>query len=160
MKSIILTFIISAFVFSLIRYFFKGNEKRMIRPHQIKINELSVTMDRLLENKLDFDFFGITSNGIDCIYFMFEDSVINIDFEVMRIEQREYVEDYIIFAKENDFEVKVTSYDNQFNNSSLEKAKVYKMILNADKSKAEQIGADIQKVVFKNDSSTDFEIVP
>ncbi len=41
----------------------------MLRAEQIKIAELKLVLTRLQKGKLEFDFFGITSNGIDCIYF-------------------------------------------------------------------------------------------
>ena len=160
MKNVIVTVIISVFIYSLIRYFFKGSKKRVVHPRYININELGPVIELLFENKLEFDFFGITSNGIDCVYFMLEDSVINIDFEVMSEEQIKYVDKYKVYAKSKGYELNETTYGNKPNYSGLKDAPVYKILINADKTLAERVGKEIQNEVFGNDLNTDFEIVP
>jgi hypothetical protein len=37
---------------------------------QITIDKLAEELTRLKDGKTEFDFFGITSNGTDCIYFI------------------------------------------------------------------------------------------
>ncbi|MGB1039599.1 MAG: hypothetical protein ACPGVD_01850, partial [Flavobacteriales bacterium] len=122
--------------------------------------ELGNVIGNLVQNKLEFDFFGITSNGIDCIYFVMDGTVINIDFEIMREEQKQYLERYKYYARRKGYELKETTYGNKSNYDGPEEAPVYKIVINGDKALANQVGMEIQNEVFRNDLNTSFEVVP
>ncbi|MBK8557185.1 MAG: hypothetical protein IPL65_16095 [Lewinellaceae bacterium] len=59
----------------------------MTRAEQIKIADLKSVLARLQNRQLEFDFFGITSNGVDCIYFVSDKNEYAIEFEVMTDDQ-------------------------------------------------------------------------
>tara|TARA_B110000037_G_scaffold200714_1_gene241495 strand:+ start:167 stop:664 length:498 start_codon:yes stop_codon:yes gene_type:complete len=165
MKNVLLVFVISIFIFLILSYFLKdkkvSNENdSTIIASQIKFEELGGVIDNSIGNKLEYDFFGITSNGIDCIYFVMDGPVINIDFEIMIEEQLQYIERFKYYANRNDYQLKEITYGNKPKYGDSKEAPVYKMIINGDKTSAEEIGIEIQKEVFKNDNSTNFEIVP
>jgi len=46
-----------------------GNNPIIQVAKQIQLTELESVMTQLLDGKMEYDFFGITSDGIDCIYF-------------------------------------------------------------------------------------------
>lgn len=48
------------------------------RAKQIEISQLSGELELLEQNKTEFDFIGITSTGIDCIYFVKDNSKFHI----------------------------------------------------------------------------------
>jgi len=127
---------------------------------QITLNELESVMERLKSKTLEYDFFGITSNGTDCIYFVDDKGQINIDFEVMADEQKQYVEMLKRFALDNGIKVKETTYKNKPQYNDLLEAPVYKLEINADTKTATEIGRKIMTSVFDCNEATKFEVVP
>jgi len=164
MKRVIYVFLVSVLIFAILHYFFgkrdNKTERSLFVAKQIKFDGLGKVIEQLLSNELDYDFFGITSNGVDCIYFVLDDSLLNIDYEIMLESQKQFVEKYKYFAKTNGFEIKTLSYGNKPKYSSVSEAPVYKMIIEGDRSYVERIGIEIQEYVFKNNASTSFDIVP
>ncbi len=47
---------------------------------QITITQLAKELELLRAGKTEFDFIGITSNGVDCIYFINNKDRFNIEF--------------------------------------------------------------------------------
>ncbi|MEQ9425806.1 MAG: hypothetical protein RJQ09_15380 [Cyclobacteriaceae bacterium] len=137
-----------------------GNDHTVRVAKQIQLEELESVMTDLLNGKLEYDFFGITSNGIDCIYFADDGGKINIEFEVMTNEQKPYVDKITDFAKRNNYNLIKTTYGNKPHYSELKEAPVYKLELNADKSKATQIGTEIMKTIFNKNELTKLDVVP
>ena len=160
MKNIILIVIVGVLLLLIFLYFIKNRKNNPLFAKGITLHEIGIQIDLLIQDKLEYDFFGITSNGIDCIYFVRNDSKINIEFEVMNENQKNFVEKYKEFAKKNDFEIECLTYGNKPNFANTEEAPVYRMLINADKNKAEAIGVEIQKHVFNNNESSVFVIVP
>jgi hypothetical protein len=127
---------------------------------QIQLTELESVMTQLLDGKMEYDFFGITSDGIDCIYFADSNGKINIEFEVMTNDQKPYVEKLNSFANKKNFKIIKMSYGNKPHYSELKEAPVYKLELNADKYKATEIGIEIMKTIFNKNGMTKFDVVP
>jgi hypothetical protein len=146
-------------IFNSIASFFKSTGGKFI-PRQIKLNELESTLQQLLDKKLEYDFFGITSNGIDCIYFVIDEGKINIDFEIMIDEQKPFVDKIRKFALDNGFRIVETTYGNKPQYKNVKTAPVYKIEINADKNIALEIGEKIMTSVFNCNESTIFEVVP
>lgn len=130
-----------------------------IRAKQIRITELNEQLGLLKQNKTEFDFIGITSNGIDCIYFMKDNDTFQIDYEAMIESQIPYIEALKTFASQNGYEVQMTTYGNkpQYNSPQ---APVLKIITNSDLEETVAIGQKIQKTIFKNNIDTVYEVVP
>jgi len=137
-----------------------GNKQIIQVAKQIQLDELESVMTQLLNKKLEYDFFGITSNGIDCIYFVDNNGKINIEFEVMANDQKPYVEKISSYAKKNNYNLIKTTYGNKPHYSELKEAPVYKLELNADKQKATEIGTEIMTKIFNKNGTTKFDVVP
>lgn len=137
-----------------------GNNQNLKVAKQIQLNELESVMNQLLNGQLEFEFFGITSDGIDCIYFANSNGMINIEFEVMTNDQKPYVEKITSFANKNNYNLVKMTYGNKPHYSDLKEAPVYKLELNADKYKATEIGKEIMNKIFNKNGTTKFDVVP
>ena len=134
-------------------------DKIIQQAKQIEIAQLSGELKLLELNKTEFDFIGITSNGIDCIYFVQENGKFQIEFEAMTENQIPYIEQLKSFANQNGFEIQMTTYGNkpQYN---VAEAPVLKIVTNSDLEKTAEIGQKIQQNVFNNKAETKYEVVP
>jgi hypothetical protein len=146
-------------IFNRIGSFLKSSGSKFI-ARQIKLDGLGLTLQQLLDKKLEYDFFGITSNGIDCVYFVDDKGKINIDFEVMMEGQKPFVDKLRKFASDNGFKVMDTTYGNKPQYKEVKNAPVYKIEINADINTAVEIGEKIMTSVFNCNESTIFEVVP
>lgn len=126
----------------------------------LQLDELESHIEKLINGKLEFDFFGITSSGVDCIFFVNNEGKINIEYEVMSNEQKPYVEKLTHFASKNGYSTSTTTYGNQPHYSGTKEAPVYVIELLATKEKATAVGTSIMKTIFNSDESTEFVIVP
>lgn len=126
----------------------------------LQLDQLESYIAQLIDGELEFDFFGITSSEIDCIYFVNNQGKINIEYEVMYNEQKPYVEKLTHFASKNGFSTSTTTYGNQPHYSETKEAPVYSIELQATKEKAAEVGTTIMKTIFNSDESTEFIIVP
>lgn len=138
----------------------KKKNKYSQETRQINLNELQSVINDLLENKLEYDFFGISSDGIDCIYFSNNKGKINIEFEVMTNEQKPYVEKFESFAKKNNYQITKTTYGVKPNYPELNEAPLYRIEMNADRWKATELGIEIMKTIFEKNETTNFTILP
>lgn len=129
------------------------------RAKQIEIAQLSGELKLLEENKSEFDFIGITSNGIDCIYFVKDSGKFQIEFEAMTDQQIPYIDKLKTFATQNGFEIQMTTYGNKPQYDSKE-APVLKIITNSNLEKIAEIGQKIQKDIFNNQAETKYDVVP
>jgi hypothetical protein len=138
-----------------------GNKKPLIQvARQIKLDQLETVMEQLISKNLEYDFFGITSNGIDCIYFVDNSGKLNIEFEVMVNEQKPFVDKIKEFAETSGYKVIKTTYGNKPRYDDLKEAPVYKIEINADTKTATEIGTRIMTEIFKCDMTTKFDVVP
>ena len=160
MKSIIIMGILSG----ILSLFGCGNktgktESFIQRAKQIEITQLSGELALLEQNKTEFDFIGITSNGIDCIYFVKDNDKFQIEFEAMTEKQIPYIEKLKSFANQNGYKIQMTTYGNkpQYNASE---ASVLKIITNSNLEKTAEIGQKLQKNIFNNRAETKYDIVP
>ena len=80
---------------------------------QIEITQLRGQLTLLEQNKTEFDFIGITSNGIDCIYFVKDNGKFQIEFEAMAEIQIPYIDKLKSFADQNGYETQMTTYGNK-----------------------------------------------
>jgi len=81
----------------------KTNQPLIQMAEMIKINGLQNALIKLQSDKTEFQFIGITSNGIDCIYFVYEKGKFNLEFEAMIEEQIPYIDKLKDFASSNNF---------------------------------------------------------
>lgn len=159
-KSIIIMGILSG-ILSLFGCVNKTNKSESFiqQAKQIEIVQLSGELKLLEQKKTEFDFFGITSNGIDCIYFVRDNGKFQIEFEAMTDNQIPYIDKLKTFATQNGFEIQMTTYGNKPHYDAKE-APVLKIITNSNIEKTAEIGQKIQKDIFNNKADTKYDIVP
>ncbi len=138
-----------------------GNKKPMIQvAKRIKLDQLETVMEQLKNKNLEYDFFGITSNGVDCIYFVDNNGKINIEFEAMVNEQKPYIDKIKEFGKSNGYQVTMTTYGNKPRYEDLKEAPVVKIESNLDTKSATEFGKRIMKEIFNCNELTEFDVVP
>ena len=135
------------------------SENFIQRAKLIQITQLDEELKLLEQNKTEFDFIGITSNGIDCIYFVKDNDKFQIEFEAMTEQQIPYIDKLKTFATQNGFEVQMTTYGNKPKYNA-EEATVLKIVTNSNLKNTAEIGNKIQKEIFGNKTETKFEVVP
>ncbi len=136
-----------------------SNADYSLRAKQIKITELKEELILLKQGKTEFDFIGITSNGIDCIYFVKDSDTFQIEFEAMSKDQIPFIDKLKAFATENGYKTEMTTYGNKPQYNSNE-APVLKIRTNSELEETVAIGQKIQKDIFANHQETLYDIVP
>lgn len=135
-------------------------QQTMLRVDQIKIEGLKGALTKLQNGQTEYNFIGITSNGVDCIYFVFENGQYNLEFEAMGKDQLPFIDKLTEFAKANNFKNLMMTYDNQPNYQSDKPAPVLRIEINSTLDEAAKLGAKIQSEVFNNDDKTVYDVVP
>jgi len=127
---------------------------------QITIVQLDKELELLKAGKTEFDFIGITSNGVDCIYFMKNEDNFNIEFEAMTEIQIPFIEKLKEYATSKGFQHNMTTYGNKPHYNSVKHAPVLKIETNTNISETARIGEEIQSSIFRNNSETKYDVVP
>ncbi len=130
------------------------------KAESINLKHLPDVLDRLVQNQMEHDFFGITSNGVDCLYFAQEDGKLCIEYEVMTNAQIPFVDQLKAFADKRGLPVVETTYGNKPQYASSTDAPVYRIQVTANIREVAQLGETIMKEVFECNDSTTFEVVP
>ena len=125
-----------------------------------KIEDLSPALQKLQRSKSEDDFFGITSNGIDCIYFIKANDNFNIEFEVMDEEQKSFFRELERYAENHDLPFILTTKNNQPLYKSDDPAPVIRFLTNSSIDRTIDIAKDIQETIFTHNSETFYNIVP
>ena len=136
------------------------NSIQIPRAEQIKISELKPVLTRLQNRQLEYEFFGITSNGVDCIYFVPSGEFYKIEFEVMSEEQKPWFNKLQEFAQENNYKTTKTTYNNKPHYQSSLPAPVLRIETNSNLDQTTEIGQTIMTKVFENDLATTYDVVP
>ena len=127
---------------------------------KIKIDGLENALITLKNGKTEYNFIGITSNGIDCIYFVYENGKFNIEFEAMTDTQIPFLDKLKDFANSNNFKNLMTTYNNQPKYKSDKPAPVIRIETNVSVEQMTKLGERIQREIFKNNNETIYEVVP
>lgn len=128
---------------------------------RITIDELPEILRNVQAGRTQFDFTGICGNSTDCIYFMLENGKFNIDFEAMSKEQLPYLDSLKHFAKEHNYPIVETTYNNTpVDYEHLKYAPVLSLKVNADIDSIVKVGKQIEQIIFRNNDQTVYEIVP
>lgn len=131
------------------------------RAARITIDELPEILRNVQAGRTQFDFTGICGNGTDCIYFMQENGKFYIDFEAMSKEQLPYLDSLKQFAKEHNYPIVETTYNNTpVDYEHLKYAPVLSLKVNADIDSIVKVGKLIEQIIFRNNDQTVYEIVP
>lgn len=124
---------------------------------RIKIDGLKDALLKLQSGTTAYPFIGITSNGIDCIYFYYKDSLFNIEFEAVAPKQQPYIDKLKLFAESNNITYKLTSYKDKATNTPIP---VIHLQVNATVSEASFWGEQLQKEIFDNNDEVIYDVVP
>jgi hypothetical protein len=127
---------------------------------RIKIDGLRNALTKLKNGQTEYKFIGITSNGIDCIYFMYENGIFNIEFEAMLENQLPYIEKLKDFANSNKFKNFMKTYNNTPKYNSDKPAPVLRIETNSSLDSATELGEKIEREIFGNNKETVYEVVP
>ena len=128
---------------------------------QIKIRQLPDVLADVRNKKSEFNFAGITSNGIDCVYFMpNDDDRWDVDFEAMAANQVPFLEKLRQFAERRGYKTNYTTYGNMPNFKSDRPATVLHIGCNLDLTKVASFGESIETEVFENNTGTTYDVVP
>jgi hypothetical protein len=127
---------------------------------RIKIDGLGNALTNLKNGQTEYNFIGITSNGVDCIYFVYENGKFNLEFEAMTETQIPYLDRLKDFANSNNFKSLRTSYNNQPKYKSDKPAPVIRIETFFSIEEMTKLGERIQRDIFKNNNETIYEVVP
>jgi hypothetical protein len=131
------------------------------RAARITIDKLPEILRNVQAGRTQFDFTGICGNGTDCIYFMQENGKFYIDFEAMSKDQLPYLDTLKQFAKEHNYPIIETTYNNTpIDYDHVKFAPVLSLKVNADIDSIVHVGKLIEQTIFKNNDQTIYDIVP
>ncbi len=132
-----------------------------LMAEQIKIQQLPDLLDRVKNGRTEFNFAGITSNGIDCIYFMPDGKgAWDLDFEAMSEDQLPFLEQLRKYASDRGIKTEYKTYGNQPHFKSDKPAPVLHMETNLPSDKMAKFGEDVEREIFKNNGATTYDVVP
>jgi len=137
-----------------------GMLSRRFVAKQIKISQLSEQLELLRKGKTGFDFLGIHSSGVDCIYFAVTNEKFNIEFEAMAEDQIPFIEKLKEYARSKGFSCSVTTYGNKPHYNSSKEAPVVQIATKTNLAETVRIANEIQKAIFGNNDETVYEVVP
>ena len=137
-----------------------SQNQNVIIAERTKISGLENTLNRLQNRELEYEFFGLTSNGTDCLYFVYENKVFNLEYEVITESQKQYFEQLKKYCNENNIRIVETTYQNQPQYSDTRFAPVLRLEINGTLEQADKLGQTLMSKIFKNDSDTNYDIVP
>src|SRR5690606_18693473 len=110
--------------------------------------------------KTEFDFIGITSNGIDCIYFVKNNTNFDIEYEAMSLDQVPFIEKLKSFSDENKLIYSELTYGNKPEYTSNSTAPVIRIHSNSNIEKTVEWAMKIQFNLFNNSKATVYDVVP
>jgi len=144
-------------------FLFFRKDKNQIQtsvPQSIKISELKNILMILQKGDLTDNFFGITTNGDDCLYFVKENGRNYIDYEVISTEQKKYVEELSKFYEKQGLKIVKTTYGNAPSYDETKEAPVYRIEVNSNVEEIEKIAREVYQKVFQIKEDFEFEVVP
>lgn len=128
---------------------------------QITMDKLPDVLRNVQAGRTEYDFTGICSSGVDCIYFMQENGKFYIDFEAMVKDQLPYIDTLKQFAREHNYPVVETTYHNTpVDYNHLKYAPVLSLKVNADIDSIVKVGKLIEQTIFQHNDQTVYDIVP
>lgn len=135
--------------------------QQMQYAEQITIAELPSVLQRLKDGQIEYDFFGICSSPVACIYFMQENGKFYIDYEAIGADQLSYLDKIRQYAKEQSYRVVDTTYGNTpIDYTEPTQAPVLSLRVDADIDSIAKVGAQLMHTIFHNTDTTHYEIVP
>ena len=142
-------------------FFLRSRERpsKASLPETIRLEDLESLIRQILQNQSPDAFAGITSNGIDTLYFVPKGRNIYIEYEAMTEAQKPYLDKLKRFAKSQGLPYKQTTYGNKPEYDAKE-APVLQITVNGAPAHAAGTARRIMEEVFGRTPGTVFEVVP
>lgn len=122
---------------------------------------LPSVLQRLMDGQMEYDFFGICSSPVACIYFMQEDGKFYIDYEAIGSDQLQYIDKIRQYAAEQGCRVVDTTHGNTpIDFSEPAQAPVLSLRVDTDIDSIANVGARLMQTIFQNTDTIPYEIVP
>jgi hypothetical protein len=131
-----------------------------VLTEQIKMADLKIWLKKLQDKTTKWDYFGITSNKVDCIYFIKAEDTFVIDYEIMNEEQKPYLQKMKEFGEKNKYEVVIATNNNTPNYESDAPAPLLRLKTHTSLEKTAEIASMIESSIFNNTSETVYTIIP
>ena len=138
----------------------KSGNSSFVKAKQVTITQLDKELELLKAGKTEFDFIGITSNGVDCIYFVKNEDKFNIEFEAMTENQIPFIEKLKKYANSKGFRYNMTTYGNKPYYNSVKQAPVIQIETKTNILETAKIAEEIQNSIFENNNETKYDVVP
>jgi|GEM_PF-4514754 len=126
----------------------------------VAYQDIKPLLKKLKDGQMSHGFFGLTSNGTDCLYFSYENGGFLLEYEVMVEPQKQVASTFMSWAKESGFEVITTTFGNKCKYPPFSNAPVYRVILGNSLDHAYRQGFSFFLKVFGYKESQSFEVVP
>lgn len=126
----------------------------------ILVHEIEPYIEHLIQGRYKDNFFGITSNGADCIYVVLKRKHLHIEYEILDEDQLNYIPALHDFAESKSLELIKTSFQNTLENSNIKNAPVYVLRLEIIPTLTAKIIGEMMAVVFRNKPNLKYQIVP
>lgn len=128
---------------------------------QITINELPIVLERLKNGQTEYDFVGICSSPVACIYFMQENGKFYIDYEAITKSQLPYLTKIKLFASEHGYPTVENTYGNTpIDYHDMTHAPVLSLRIDTDTDSIAKVGIQLMQTIFQDNDSTLYDIVP
>lgn len=128
---------------------------------QITLDKLPDVLRNVQAGRTQFDFTGICSDSVKCIYFMQDNGKFYIDFEAIIEAQLPYLDTLKQFARKHGYPVVETTYHNTpVDYDRLKYAPVLSIRVDADADSIVRVGRLIEQTVFSNNDRTVYDLVP
>ena len=154
---------VAVFMVVFIIAMYKRKDKKIEQKEQfddIKLEDLDGLLEKLTQHKLDFEFVGIRTNSLDCIYFVHKNGKISIEYEVLEEEQLLIAKQLKTFAENKGSKVVQTTYGNKTHYDPEKVAPVFQYFSNLTIQEATDLGTDIMKTIFNKKIDDFFDIIP
>ena len=126
----------------------------------IKIDGLKEELNGVFKGADVYEFIGITSNGIDCLYFPYKDGKFSIEFEVLTNEQKPFVNQLKAFAQKRGIATTMITYNKKPYYKTTETNNVIRIEANTSIENIAIIAKEIELKIFGNDNKTIYDVVP
>jgi hypothetical protein len=126
----------------------------------IKIDGLNGELTGVFKGSDVYEYIGITSNGVDCLYFPYKDGRFNIEFEVLTDEQKPFVSQLKAFAQKRGIPFEMTTYKNKEYYKTSVNDNVLRIEANTSIEKISALAKEIESKIFNNDDKTVYDVVP
>ena len=126
----------------------------------IKIDSLKKELTGVFKGNDVYEYIGITSNGIDCLYFPYKDGKFNIEYEVLTNEQKPFVNQLKAFAQKRGIPTTMTTYNKKEYYKNTESNNVLRIEANTSLENIAVMAKEIESKIFGNDEKTVYDVVP